>query len=233
MAGFKTQTTGPIRQLESTARRKKTTRLTWKPEVRNARGLHAIRVLEPKNDFTLDSLIAAAFDSYLTGFEKLIPSLLSAYGPTATSNPLRQQVSEQITLLRTWDLRWSVSSVPTSLAVYWAEELLRVARDDARRAGLSVLEYAESGASPLLKLQALVAASEKLTADFGSWRTPWGEINRFQRLTGDIVQPFNDGQESIPVGFTSARWGSLASFGPAHTRARRSATVPAATALLR
>ncbi len=179
----------------------------------NARGLHAIRVLEPKNDFTLDSLIAAAFDSYLTGFEKLIPSLLSAYDRTATSNPLRQQVSEQITLLRTWDLRWSVSSVPTSLAVYWAEELLRVARDDARRAGLSVLEYAESGASPLLKLQALVAASEKLTADFGSWRTPWGEINRFQRLTGDIVQPFNDGQESIPVGFTSARWGSLASFG--------------------
>jgi acyl-homoserine-lactone acylase len=41
-------------------------------------------------------------------------------------------------------------------------------------------------------------------------------INRYQRLTGDIVQPFSDAAPSIPVGFTSSRWGSLASFG-AHT----------------
>ena len=45
------------------------------------------------------------------------------------------------------------------------------------------------------------------------WKTPWGDINRFQRITGDIVQPFDDARPSIPVGFTSARWGSLASFG--------------------
>ena len=62
-------------------------------------------------------------------------------------------------------------------------------------------------------LTALATASDKLTADFGTWKTPWGDINRFQRLTGDIVQPFNDAGASIPVGFTSATWGSLASFG--------------------
>ena len=62
-------------------------------------------------------------------------------------------------------------------------------------------------------LQALAAASDKLTADFGTWKTPWGDINRFQRLTDDIVQPFDDAGPSIPVGFTSATWGSLASFG--------------------
>jgi acyl-homoserine lactone acylase PvdQ len=61
-------------------------------------------------------------------------------------------------------------------------------------------------------LQALAAASDKLTADFGSWRTPWGDINRFQRLTGDIVQPFSDSGPSIPVGFPYSQWGSLASF---------------------
>ena len=48
--------------------------------------------------------------------------------------------------------------------------------------------------------------------DFKTWKTPWGEINRFQRLTGDIVQPFNDSAPSIPVGFTSGTWGSLAAF---------------------
>ena len=62
-------------------------------------------------------------------------------------------------------------------------------------------------------LQALAAASDKLAKDFGSWKTPWGDINRYQRLNGDIVQPFNDAAPSIPVGFTSSRWGSLASFG--------------------
>src|SRR5204862_11457 len=66
--------------------------------------------------------------------------------------------------------------------------------------------------SPDQLLQALATASDKLQADFGSWKTPWGDINRFQRLTGDIVQPFNDAGPSIPVAFPSARWGSLASF---------------------
>ncbi|HWW82265.1 MAG TPA: penicillin acylase family protein, partial [Vicinamibacterales bacterium] len=62
-------------------------------------------------------------------------------------------------------------------------------------------------------IQSLSAALKKLSDDFGTWKTPWGDINRFQRLTGDIVQPFNDAGPSIPVAFTSSRWGSLASFG--------------------
>jgi acyl-homoserine lactone acylase PvdQ len=68
-------------------------------------------------------------------------------------------------------------------------------------------------ATPEQLLESLSNASDKLTADFGTWKTPWGNINRFQRLTGDIVQPFNDAGASIPVGFSSAVWGSLASFG--------------------
>jgi acyl-homoserine lactone acylase PvdQ len=74
-------------------------------------------------------------------------------------------------------------------------------------------DYIVARASAQERLQSLAAASDKLVADFGSWKTPWGDINRFQRLTGDIVQPFNDAAPSIPVGFTSSRWGSLASFG--------------------
>jgi len=70
-----------------------------------------------------------------------------------------------------------------------------------------------TGAKPAARLAALLAACDRVTRDFGTWRTPWGEINRFQRLTGDIVQPFSDSAPSIPVPFTSSRWGSLASFG--------------------
>jgi len=84
--------------------------------------------------------------------------------------------------------------------------------EEAVRAGKSTDDYITGSATPDELLASLAAASDKLTADFGTWRTPWGDINRFQRLTGDIVQPFNDSGPSIPVGFTYSRWGSLASF---------------------
>jgi acyl-homoserine lactone acylase PvdQ len=158
------------------------------------RGKHALRVLPNKKDFALESLVAAAYDSYLPWFAEQIPALVKAWDAMLAGNPLKERLSDQIALLRAWDFRWGVTSVPTSLAVYWGEGLGRGTGDDAM-------------------LRALSAASDKLAADFGTWNTPWGDINRFQRLTGDIVQPFNDAGPSIPVGFTSSRWGSLASFG--------------------
>jgi acyl-homoserine lactone acylase PvdQ len=103
--------------------------------------------------------------------------------------------------------------VPTSLAVFWGEDIQRKVVDDARKASLSNEDYIGARASAEQLLQSLAAASDRLRTDFGSWKTPWGDINRFQRLTGDIVQPFDDAGPSIPVGFTSAVWGSLASFG--------------------
>ena len=177
----------------------------------SARGLHAIRVLENKKDFTLESLIAAAYDSYLPWFEKTIPALLKAWD--GASGPSKSALADQIALLRKWDYRWGVASVPTSVAVFWGEELRRLTASDARKAGLSVEDYVASKASPDVLLQALSTASAKLASDFGTWKTAWGDINRFQRLTADIVHPFNDAGASIPVGFTSAVWGSLASFG--------------------
>ncbi len=181
--------------------------------VESARGLHAIRVLQDKKDFTVDSLIAAAYDSYLTWFEKPIPVLVKAWDQTPANDPLKAKLADQIALLRTWDLRWSQTSVPTSLAVFWAEDIQRKVAADARRVGTPADEYVASKVSPEQLLQSLAAASDKLATDFGTWKTPWGDINRFQRLTDDLVHAFNDAGPSIPVGFTSAIWGSLASFG--------------------
>ena len=181
----------------------------------SARGLHAIRVLRDTKDFTLDSLLAAAFDSFLTWFEKPIPTLIKAWDQTPGANPLKAKLAPQIDLLRQWDLRWAVTSVPTSLAVFWGEDVRRRVGAGGRGSGASSgapLDDAIAKAPAEQLLQSLAAASDLLAADFGSWKTPWGDINRFQRLTGDIVQPFNDAGPSIPVGFTSAQWGSLASF---------------------
>ena len=161
------------------------------------RGVHAIRVLEGRKDFTLDSLIAAAYDSYLPAFADLLPPLIKAWDAAPDAHPLKATLAEQIATLRRWDYRWSIASVPTALAVYWGE----------------TIGTGAATASPDQLLQALATASDKLTADFGTWKTPWADINRYQRVNGAIVQPFSDAAASLPVGFTSARWGSLASFG--------------------
>lgn len=164
----------------------------------NARGIHAIEVLSGRTDFTLDGLVDAAYDSWLPVFAEMIPPLVAAYD-AAPQAPAAAAVAEQIELLRGWDHRFGVESVPTSLAIYWATELRGVARG--------------GDPSDADRLTALAAASETLTEDFGDWRTPWGEINRFQRLTDDIVPTFSDDEPSLPVGFTSATWGSLAAHG--------------------
>ncbi len=179
----------------------------------SARGRHAVRVLQNKKDFTLDGLIAAAYDSYLPWFEKPIPALLKAWDAAAADNPLKTRMKEQIALLRDWDLRWDVKSVPTALAVFWGEDLRRRIGADARRAGMNLEDYAGSEANGEQLLQSLASASAKLASDFGTWKTAWGDINRFQRLSNEISPRFHDDGASIPVGFTSGNWGSLASFG--------------------
>jgi acyl-homoserine lactone acylase PvdQ len=180
----------------------------------SARGRHAVRVLSNKKDFTLDGLIGAAYDSYQTWFEKPIPALLKAWDALPAGDPLKTKTTEQIGLLRTWDFRWSAKSIPTSLAIYWGQAIQQQARGGNRAAGEMAQDYIGSGQIPAnVMVQALVTASDRLTTEFGSWQTPWGDINRFQRMNDDIASHFDDAGPSIPVMFSSANWGSLASFG--------------------
>jgi acyl-homoserine-lactone acylase len=179
----------------------------------NYRGIHAIKVLDSKKNFTIDSLITAAYSSHLTAFDVLLPILYKSYSAAPVA-----ELAEQIALLKAWDHRSSVKSKATSLAIFWGQELRRkasdnkIARADASSRGLSFSQYVAEYAAQI-GLATLSEAKAKLIADFGSAETAWGEINRFQRLTGDIKQPFDDDAPSIPVGFTSARWGSLAAYG--------------------
>lgn len=185
--------------------------------IETARGLHAMRELAPggtpRRDFSLDSLIHAAFDPYLPWFARSIPALIAGYDALAPDAPLKSRLAGQVALLRNWDDRWSADSEATSLAVYWGTELMKSVARPAREALVPSEEWVASKVPPEALLAALASASDKLNADFGSWRIPWGRINRFQRLTGDIIQPFSDAGPGIPVPFTSSLWGSLASFG--------------------
>src|SRR5438045_549389 len=179
-----------------------------------ARGFHALRVLMSKSNWTMASLTAAAFDSYLPAFERMLPPLLMTYDQLPATDSLKAKLAEPIAALRAWDYRWGGESVPTSVAVFWGERVGRRVLPAARTAGISIMQYvATSRASSADLLGALAGAVDALTSDFGTWKTPWGEINRFQRIDDSIAPHFDDAQPSIPVPFTSSVWGSLASFG--------------------
>ena len=179
----------------------------------NARGVHATMLLKDRKDFTPESLIAAAFDSYLPAFATLIPQLTAAYDALPAGDPRRVSLGEPIATLKRWDYRWGATSTATSLAVFWGDALWRDVGAFARAERINVPDYIATKVTPADKLAALTVAVAGLRKGFGSAEVPWGRINRFQRLDDSIEPHFDDAKPSIPVPFTSAQWGSLASFG--------------------
>jgi acyl-homoserine-lactone acylase len=187
----------------------------------NARGIHALEVLQNIRGVTVDSLIAAGYDAHLTGFDVLLPPLIAAYDALPGDDPRRPAIQDAIASLRSWDRRTAADSVPTAVAIFWGVELVERKGTAARDADEPVFDFLVGNLTDAERIDALTAALQKLQRDFGRWQVPWGEINRFQRLTDDIVQPFDDSKPSLPVGFAPSQWGALASFDwtkPRHTK---------------
>ncbi len=183
----------------------------------NFRGVHAVRLLKERRDFTLDKLIKTAYDPSLPGFEKLIPGLVTAYDVAGPKNGDKMFASA-IEVLRKWDFKVSKESVAMSLAHYYGQHYKKNGKIPAALGteypgDLVTFNYFGTSSPPAERLAIFKLALEQLVADFGRWDVPWGEINRFQRLTGDIEQPFDDNKPSLPCGLASGKWGALASFG--------------------
>ncbi len=186
------------------------------PDFENARGLHAVQVMQREPSFTLDKLIAAAYDPHLTGFEGLIPSLTLAYDRYAAQHAdVKSPLDGPIGLLREWDFNYSVTSVPTTLATYWGQELRQrlLAKGPVEGGQLGIIDAMIKNTSDEDKVLALGAMVEELKRDHGTWQVAWGEVNRFQRLTGNINEVYDDNKPSLAVPFSSSFWGSLAAFG--------------------
>lgn len=187
----------------------------------NPRGIHAVEVLKNIHDVTLDSLIAAGYDSHLTAFDVLLPPLFEDYDSLPADDPRRAALAGPIDSLRRWDRRTAADSVPTALAIFWGQAMLERKGPEARDADEPAYDYLVGHLTAQERIDGLSAAVAKLQRDFGRWRTPWGDINRFQRLTDDIVQPVDDAKPSLPVGFASSTWGALASFDAPYPRTTR------------
>jgi acyl-homoserine-lactone acylase len=184
----------------------------------NPRGPHAVEVLSKLRNATLDSLIAAGYDGHLTAFDILLPPLIKAYDALPGADPRRASLAEAIDTLRAWNRRTSADSVATAVAIFWGQGLIERNGDAARDADEPAYDYLVDKLTDAERLDGLSAALAKLQRDFGRWQVAWGEINRFQRLTDDIVQPFDDARPSLAVGFAPSQWGALASFDSSKPR---------------
>jgi acyl-homoserine lactone acylase PvdQ len=181
----------------------------------NFRGMHAIPLLTKAENLTLDSLIDLAYDTYLPGADLLISGLLDAAKKATIQT---QEAKDAIALLNDWDFRVSENSVEMTLAqfylnAYFASNKIPAIQGNKRITRLGQFDYMSKTSAPKERLEVFQSAIEKLTQDFGSWQTPWGEFNRYQRNDGKIFQEFDDSKPSLPVGMASGNWGALASYG--------------------
>mgnify|MGYP001553790291 CR=1 FL=1 len=179
----------------------------------NFRGIHALRLLTGSRGWTLEGLQTAAFDSYQPGFAALIPSLVQAYDMRPQRDSRFDQLGEPIGVLRTWDYRWSAVSVAQTLAMFWGDALQKAENAPADEPGNKRMMRLARDTTPQQKLQALDDAVARLKREFGRWQVPWGDVNRFQRISPLINPPYDDNGPSNPVPFASSAYGSLAAFG--------------------
>jgi len=187
------------------------------PDGENFRGVNAVKVLDKEKSYTLDKVIAAGYDTNLSAFEILVPALVNSFEKNVKpTDSLYAQLNEPISLLKNWDYHTSSSSVATTLAIEWAQKLTptitRLYIDEGEADQVEQTKRFAATATLGQLTTPLLAAMKDLTTKFGRWQMPWGEINRFQRLTGDLQSTYDDNRPSLPVPFASALWGMLPSY---------------------
>lgn len=186
--------------------------IAWDTE--NARGVNAVRILSDIKELTLESLISdVAYEPTLMAFRPMIPALAQAFGKLPDSDPRKEKLKGPIAILADWDLKTGIHSVGTSLAVFWGNQMMTEGRRMERAWDTYIFDFLATETSDEQKISAFEKAVERLTEDFGTWNTAWGEINRFQRVTNEIQGKFYDDLPSLPVGYNSSLWGSLAAYG--------------------
>ena len=187
------------------------------PDAENFRGVHSVALLEAMeargDKLTLDGLIALSYDPYLPGMDVMINGLIEAFNGLGQFTETGEEVGNAMGELMNWDYKVSADSVAMSVAHFYALNLAAAGGKYNTLSRMERLTYMSEQEDPAMRLQVLVDTLDQMNADFGTWKTPWGEINRFQRLSGEIGAGFDDAQPSIPVGLASGRWGALAAYG--------------------
>ncbi|MEO7444337.1 MAG: penicillin acylase family protein, partial [Ferruginibacter sp.] len=184
------------------------------PDAENFRGLNAVRILSMKKKYSMQDLIDVGYDRHLVAFDSLLPSLHNAY---YSDENLRQEqaVNEAMGLLDSWDRNVDINSVALTVAIHLGEKLLpfiaAVPKTPVEGFVEQMHTYLQRTDAKIL-INALHETLLELNARYGTWKIPWGDINRFQRLDNNRVASFNDSLSSYAVPYVSSTWGMLPAF---------------------
>lgn len=173
----------------------------------NLRGQAARRILAGTRRFTWDEWARAAFDTRVIGADSMLPrmtALLTARGDRAA----RMRWAPPLAVLGRWNHRADTASVATTLFALWVEMA-----DD--------LAGSRPGEEDVVS-DAFDSVLVRLGRDFGTWRVPWGEVNRLQRYDeADGTAAFSDDRPSIAVPGVSGSAGAIFTFYARRQRGQR------------
>jgi penicillin amidase len=163
-------------------------------ESENARSERSRQLLDTLQEFSLESLGRAIMDTYVHDADRWLPLLFEEFGRLGREN--RQQADplrEAVDSLRSWDRRAHVDSRAASLYFIFAE----IVRHETFTRIFGTPSPEISSRWPYTTY--LEQAVRLLENDKGTWKVPWGVINRHQRLPDNGRHLVNPGVHSLPL----------------------------------
>ena len=148
------------------------------------RVLASSRILSANADFTYDEWAAAAWDTRVYEASRHIPAIRAAVDALADREPDRAAALEDVvSTLESWDQVATIDCDITTIFMIWFEV---------------VLPHIWSGAlNDAIRISSLELVMTEIEKSYGTWRIPWGEVNRLQRVEAGEA-PSND-RESWPI----------------------------------
>ncbi len=171
------------------------------PEPDTPRSQRARAILSGTGKFTFAQWTRLGLDSKVGLAATRIPELLSVYGKLEQADRARAgRLAEVVGVLKGWDQVGRHDSLATTLFVRMEMRAIELRRSDA--------------GNPYLLVTALEQAKSGLEGVHGTWRVPWGEVNRLQRVhTSGTEEPFSDEKPSVPVAGAPTFTGTILTFG--------------------
>lgn len=162
----------------------------------NLRGEISRKILSAKDKFTFEEWTQMAFDTEVIGANKFLRHLLEALEKRVekiNDENLKQAYEE----LKQWNHRATTDSVAMTLFGLWRDlrTTANFSKDDDET-----------------RIAAFEEVLKNLQTEFGTWRVPWGEINRLQRIDESRGETFSDERQSISVPGVNGADGAVFTF---------------------
>jgi acyl-homoserine lactone acylase PvdQ len=145
----------------------------------NARARISRRILSGKDKFSYDDWAKAGFDTQVIQADELL-------GKLKIDGHDLGQLKPAVDALLAWDHRATVDSVPMTIFMLWYE----------KEFGTAVFPAPKTKPDPLEALAGVVGYLEKT---YGTWKVPWGDLNRLERGQSGGEEPFSDDRKSLPI----------------------------------